>query len=102
MLPLPHRVRRLSLQVRAASPNQALALRKEVRDRMDTTLIAAMERAFSKAGAPGEIVHIPRIHVRVRISNMDELAAELGQLIEQELLRQLSARATTVRRASLV
>jgi len=87
---LPHRIRRLSLQVRATSPSQALALRKQVRDQLDTTLTAAMERAFDKVGAPDELIHIPRVHVRARISGKGEQAGELAWCIEQELHRQLS------------
>lgn len=95
MPPLPHRIRRLSLRVHATSPNQALALRKEMRDQLDTTLLAAMERAFDKVRASDEPLHIPTLHVRVRISGTDELADELARGIEQELRRQLSTMAAT-------
>jgi contractile injection system tape measure protein len=98
MPPLPHRIRRLSLRVRATSPSQALALRKQVRDQLDTTLTAAMERAFDKAGAPDELIHIPRVHVRVRVSGKGELAGELARCIEQELHGQLSTLAAGVGR----
>jgi hypothetical protein len=100
MPPLPHRIRRLSLRVRATSPNQALALRKEVRDQLDTTLLAALERAFDKVGAPDELIHIPRVHVQAHISGKDDFAGELARCIEQELRKQLSTLAVTAGRAN--
>jgi hypothetical protein len=66
-----------------------------MRDQLDTTLLAAMERAFDKVRASDEPLHIPTLHVRVRISGTDELADELARGIEQELRRQLSTMAAT-------
>jgi hypothetical protein len=78
-----------------------LALRKALRDQIDTTLLAAMERVFDKAGAQDKIIHVPKLHVRVRISGKDELAGELARGIEEELRTQLSTMVATAGRASL-
>jgi hypothetical protein len=99
MPPLPHRIRRLSLRVRATSQSQALALRKEVRDQLDTALLTALERTFDRAGALDALIHLPRVHVSVRVSGADTLAGELARCLEQELRRQLSTMAASPGRA---
>ena len=95
MQPLPHRIRRLSLRFRATDPSQALALRKRVRDQLDTALLSAMERAFKQASVSDALLHLPRVHVQVRISSTDTLTGELVKCIEEELLKQLRTKAVT-------
>lgn len=75
-------------------------LRKELRDQVDTALIAALERAFSEVGSQDEIVHIGRLSVRARISGAGDVAGELARSIEQELRKELAAIRTTARDAS--
>ncbi|HEX8113236.1 MAG TPA: contractile injection system tape measure protein, partial [Kofleriaceae bacterium] len=91
MSPLPHRVRRLSFQVRATSSGEALALRAALHQQIDT-VTAAMTRALDAAGAGDAIVHLPRLEVRARIASVDEVGDALAQRIEHALRRELSAR----------
>src|SRR5262245_17717109 len=91
MPPLPHRVRRLSFEVRASSPGEALALRQVLRDRLDRGLLAAIERAFDASGAYDEIVYIPRLCLRARIAGTGDVAADLARCLERELGEQLAS-----------
>lgn len=91
MPPLPHRVRRLSFEVRASSPGEALALRQVLRDRLDSGLLVAIERAFDASGAYDEIVYIPRLCVQARIAGTGDVAADLARCLEHELGEQLAS-----------
>src|ERR1051325_3552368 len=90
MSSLPHRVRRLSLQVHAPSSRDALAVRKAVHDELDA-VTAAMARVFDELGAHDAIVVIRRLELRARFSSAGELRDALARRVEQELRRQLTA-----------
>jgi hypothetical protein len=91
MQPVPHRIRRLSLRVKARSPRDALALRKDLRARIETALLPALGRAFDQIGASEAIVHIPKLEVHVAFSAEDEVAAGLASRVERELVRRWGA-----------
>lgn len=99
MAPLPHRIRRLSVHARAGSAQAALALRAELRGQAETALIAALERAFDEAGSGDEIVHVPRLDIRLHLSSTGDLAGELGRRVEEEIRKELSAARTASRPA---
>ena len=89
---VPHRVRRLALHVRAPSPRSALALRQELRGQTDA-LTGALARVFD-AAAPAEILHVPRLELRVRLTAEEDIVAALARCIAEELPGQLRRRAT--------
>ncbi|WP_437316194.1 contractile injection system tape measure protein [Sorangium sp. So ce385] len=88
---MPHRIRRLTFRVKATSPEEALALRKELRVRMDPALLATFERTFDEVAATDEVVHLPRLELRLSISGVEDVAASLPERMRVELRQQLSA-----------
>jgi hypothetical protein len=91
MPPLPHRIRRLTFRVKATSQKEALALRKELRARMEPTLLATFERSFDEIAAKDEVIHIPRLELRLKISGVEDIATGLPERIQLELRKQLSS-----------
>jgi len=80
-----HRVRRQSWRLAARSAEEAFALRARLRTALEHELPAAFERAFDKAAPGAEVVHIPKLELRLRVASLDALAGALAEAIAREL-----------------
>lgn len=75
-----HRVRRQRWQVRAASADDAFALRSALRRENEASLLPALERAFAELDdEAGRDIHLPRLTIKVQLSAVDRLADELPE-----------------------
>ncbi|HVY04703.1 MAG TPA: contractile injection system tape measure protein [Burkholderiales bacterium] len=80
-----HRVRRMAWRVKAGAEPVAFAWRAALRNDLDHRLLPAMSRAFDRIAPGDEIVRIPRLDLRLTVSSLDELAAQLAAGMEREL-----------------
>jgi hypothetical protein len=80
-----HRVRRQSWRLAARCGEEAFTLRLQLRAALEHELPAALERAFDKAAPGAEVVHIPKLELRLRIASLDALAGALVEAIVREL-----------------
>lgn len=77
----PHRIRRQRWQVSAPDPAAAFALRRALREEQERSLLPALEAAFDAAGIGDAVLRIPRLELRLTLSDPARLADELpGQL----------------------
>jgi len=77
----PHRIRRQRWQVDAPDPATAFALRSALREEQARSLLPALEAAFDAVGVGDAVVRIPRLELRLTLSDPARLADELpGQL----------------------
>ncbi len=85
-----HRVRRLRWQARAPSPAGAFALRSLLRGHVDACE-AALDRGFDGAGARDEVWHLPRLELKVEITDVQSLSARgLTERVEEAVRAALS------------
>jgi Contractile injection system tape measure protein len=98
MLAGTHRIRRQHWQVSVISPGEAFALRQALRAQFDTVLLPAFQRAFDALGAGDEVVHIPRLTLKLQLRGGEDLVAALARLIEKQL-EQILAPAVAARPA---
>ncbi len=73
----PHRIRRQRWQVDAPDPATAFALRSALREEQARSLLPALEAAFDAAGVGDVVVRIPRLELRLTLSDPARLADEL-------------------------
>jgi hypothetical protein len=83
---LSHRIFRQKWQVSTPTEKRAFAIRKELRQEWEGRLLPIFERAFSENIPADEIVRIPRIEIKLKVSDGKELWGD----IEQGLYVQLS------------
>lgn len=81
-----HRVRRLRWTLHAASTEQALALRRDIREQLDDRLLPALERALDAVDTDGEVMHVPRLELTVRVDSTEALRRDLAEQVERELV----------------
>lgn len=78
-----HHVRRQSWQLRVGSAKEAFAARARFRAEVED-LAPAFNRVFD-AWAPGEeVLHIPRLELRLRVASLDDLEQALGDALRRE------------------
>ena len=77
-----HRVRRLRWQARAGSPAEAFALRQRLREQGEACQ-AALQRAFDAMDRPGQVWHLPRLELTLRLDG--DLDAQLEQALKSAL-----------------
>jgi hypothetical protein len=87
----PHRIRALRWQVRTGSQEEALVLRRWLRDGLDSDLLPAMTEAFDAADPTERVLHIPRIELRLEIANTDRFLERLAELLRRRLGELLGA-----------
>lgn len=102
-----HRIRRQRWQVRAPNQETALAWRHELRMRLDSEILPAFERAFEALGLGESVLHIPRLTLDTKATDVEGLIRKLPALIAEQLADALQAgsshapAARTVRRFDL-
>src|SRR5689334_1689713 len=85
-----HHIRRQRWQLKTNDRTTAFALRSSLRRDLDA-LTMAFDRGFGAVDDDNEIIHIPKLELHLRISNVDDLlqhlpavlAAQLGQALLQ-------------------
>jgi Contractile injection system tape measure protein len=90
----PHRIRALRWQVRTGSQEEALVLRRWLRDGLDSDLLPAMTEAFDAADPTERVLHIPRIELRLEIANTDRFLERLAEFLRRRLGELLDAAGT--------
>ena len=80
-----HRVRRQSWRLAARSAEEAFELRARLHTALEHELPGALERAFDKAAPGAEVVHVPKLELRLRVASLDALADALAEAIAREL-----------------
>lgn len=90
MSPAPHRIHRQSWRVRAPDQPAAFALRALLRQRLEGEVLPVFQRVFDAQGTEGLQVRIPRLELRLRARDGEDLARRLPELIEQGLRQALA------------
>ena len=84
-----HRIRRMRWRVLAGSQEQAFSVRMHLRRSIDTGILGRLEQAFDLAAPPGEVIHIPRLELTLRVADPDALDGVLFDGITRELASHL-------------
>ncbi|WP_437819913.1 contractile injection system tape measure protein [Sorangium sp. So ce1078] len=89
--PAPHRIRRQRWRVRARSQAEAFEARRRLRDELHEQLLPAMARAFDALAPGDEVLHVPRLELRVRVPSASALSDALPELLRREVEERLAA-----------
>src|SRR4051812_28871811 len=84
-----HRIRRQRWLCTAGSTAEAFALRGRLREAQEAAVPAAFARAFDAAVPGGEVVHLPRLELRIRLASVDDLATLLPDLLARAVSEEL-------------
>ena len=88
---LPHRIRKLHCLVSTGSQTEAFAIRQNLHDRWQDTLLPAFENAFDEITGSDRIIHIPKLELHIKVTSEQELLDVLPELIQQQLKEQLQS-----------
>src|SRR5215208_3037858 len=97
-----HRVRRLRWRVRVGTRDEAFAVRPALRRSVTGQIVPALDRLFDDIPVGAAVVHIPRLDVHVRASELGSVADDCLDAIRAQLaerLRAVAARPATAQRA---
>jgi hypothetical protein len=84
-----HRIRRQRWVVRAGSVADAFELRRTLREDWETRLLPAFDKVFADTGSGDDVIHIPRIELRLQVSPKGKLTELLPELVQRELSKEL-------------
>ncbi len=87
----PHRIRRQSWTVKAASEKDAFAIQQSLRLHWEDSLLAAFERAFDEVAPGDEVIHLARLELDLSVSSEADFAAERPVLLDRQLGARLRA-----------
>lgn len=93
----PHRIARQTWRVRAPSPAQAFALRRQLRTALDDELLPVLGRAFDALGLGDTVLRIPRLELRVAVRSGAGLPAALAEALADQLADVLPRRLAEAR-----
>ncbi|SBT10455.1 conserved hypothetical protein [Candidatus Propionivibrio aalborgensis] len=91
-----HRIRRQRWELRAPDEDTAFALRAQMRRDIDSVLMPALEQAFDALDSGDEVVHLSRLSLKLKVRNLEQLAAELPALIAEQLDEALGGAAARI------
>jgi hypothetical protein len=86
-----HRIRRQRWLVSTSSTAEALAIRKYLLDCGQESVLPVFEKAFDEAVDGEQIIHIPRIELRLQVTSEKQLTELLHDLILQQIREQLQS-----------
>jgi Contractile injection system tape measure protein len=96
----PHRIRRQRWEVRVPDQATGFAARAQLRAGLEDTLMPALEAAFDAVGSGDEVIRIPRLTVKLKLRNLDELATLLPEQLPALLREQIDAALAGINRES--
>ena len=89
MIGTPHRIRSLRWQVETGSTAEALLWRTKLRQKGTEVVLPALDQALDAIASPEQVVHIPRIELRIRLQRPEELETllpgEIRRLLQEQL-----------------
>jgi Contractile injection system tape measure protein len=88
--PAVHRIRRHRWNIRTASSEEAFAIRAWVRASWEDELLPAIDRAFAREDRGDDMVHIPRLEIRLTVAAGHAGRGVLAELLEETVARELS------------
>ncbi|WP_156815363.1 contractile injection system tape measure protein [Pseudanabaena sp. PCC 6802] len=91
MANLSHRIRRLRCLVTANSQTEAFAIRQNLRDRWQDTLMPAFEGVFDEIASGDRVIRIPKIELHLKVSSEQQLLEDLPRLIQQQIEEQFQS-----------
>jgi hypothetical protein len=83
---LPHRISKQQWKVFAETADQAFALRQQLNERWQGTLLPVFDKVFTEFATGEDIIFIPKIEIILKVAN----GKEIWENIAQELYLQLS------------
>jgi hypothetical protein len=84
-----HHIRRQTWQVRTGASVDALEIRQRLRSAWEDGLEPAFEHAFDDAAPAGQVWHIPRLVLHVRVSDGAHMTESIAQQVREQLHDQL-------------
>lgn len=92
MKPSPsHRIRKQRWLVSTGSAAEAFAIRQHLHDHWQDLLLPAFDQAFNEAVNGEQVIHIPKIELRLKVTSKEQLAEMLPSLIYQHLREHLQS-----------
>ncbi len=85
----PHRIHRQQWLVSVSTAEKAFAYRKQLRDHCADTFIPLFEKAFDEASPDGRLIHIPKLEIRLKLTESDDFLETLRIELFEEITRQL-------------
>jgi len=85
----PHRIRRQQFLVSTDTTEQAFRLRKQFREQWEDMLLPVLEKAFDEISVDDQILHIPRIEIKLKVGQNSDLWESLPKELYNEIIKQL-------------
>lgn len=89
----PHRIRSLHWQVDASSTTEAFSWRTLLHEKGTELLLPSLQQGLDEAAQGEQVLHIPRIELKIRIAAAEELATALSSQVSDQLGKLLPRRA---------
>ena len=86
-----HRIRRQQWLFSTATNEYAFTLRKQFREQWEDALLPIFEMAFDEFSDEDEIIHIPKLEIKLKVGCKSELWEELPKALYAELAMQLKS-----------
>ena len=83
-----HRIQRLTLRSRIRDPSAAFALQRQLKEDWDK-LLPIFEQQFDQLADTNQIVRIPRLELRLKVADIDELSMQLPAALLKALQAEL-------------
>jgi hypothetical protein len=100
MSTLPHRIFKQQWRVSAETADQAFALRQQLNEHWQETLLPVFEKVFTEF-APGEdILLIPKIEIKLKVAYGKEICENIAQELYHQLLNTLQNEVQTIKGTS--
>ena len=80
-----HRIHRQRWSIRVDQPAEALRWRQRLRDNWQQELLPVMADVFDAFDQPGQQVHLPRLHLQLKVGSLAQLREQLPIALAQAL-----------------
>lgn len=85
----PHRIRSLRWQVEAGSTEEAFAWRSLLHEKGTGLLLPVLEQGLDEAAGGGQVIHIAKLALSIRLNSLQELESSLSDTILAQIREQL-------------
>ena len=84
-----HRIHSQKWFLTAGSVEEAIEVRRQIHKQIDSSIPGIYEKVFDGFSPNGDITHIPRLELKLKISSLQQLNEELPAILEKELSEKL-------------
>jgi hypothetical protein len=96
----PHRISKQQWKVLAETADQAFALRQQLNERWQGTLLPVFDKVFTEFASGDDIILIPKIEIILKVTHGKEIWENVAQELYQQLSNALRNESRTVKGSS--